>query len=41
MIVCEHCGFIAHHALQPLGVWPHSEGEIERESPRHATGSSA
>jgi hypothetical protein len=22
MIVCEHCGFIAQHALQPLGVWP-------------------
>jgi hypothetical protein len=24
MIVCEHCGFIAQHALQPLGVWPQS-----------------
>jgi hypothetical protein len=22
MIVCEHCGFIAQHALQPLGIWP-------------------
>jgi hypothetical protein len=22
MIVCEHCGFISQHALQPLGVWP-------------------
>ena len=21
MIVCEHCGFIAQHALQPLGLW--------------------
>jgi hypothetical protein len=21
MIVCEHCGFIAQHALQPLGIW--------------------
>lgn len=21
MIVCEHCGFISHHALQPLGLW--------------------
>jgi len=20
MIVCEHCGFIAQHALQPLGI---------------------
>ena len=24
MIVCQHCGFIAQHALQPLGLW-HSE----------------
>jgi len=22
MVVCEHCGFISQHALQPLGVWP-------------------
>jgi len=22
MIVCEHCGFISQHALQPLGIWP-------------------
>ncbi len=21
MIVCEHCGFISQHALQPLGIW--------------------
>jgi hypothetical protein len=28
MIVCENCGFIAQHALQPLGVWPHSEAEL-------------
>lgn len=21
MIVCEHCGFISQHALQPLGLW--------------------
>ena len=21
MIVCQHCGFIAQHALQPLGLW--------------------
>lgn len=27
MIVCEHCGFVAHHALQPLGVWPHSASD--------------
>ena len=23
MIVCQHCGFIAQHALQPLGLWDH------------------
>jgi ribosomal protein L32 len=23
MIVCQHCGFIAQHALQPLGLWEH------------------
>jgi hypothetical protein len=28
MIVCEHCGFIAQHALQPLGVWPHAEADL-------------
>lgn len=22
MIVCQHCGFISQHALQPLGIWP-------------------
>ena len=21
MIVCQHCGYIAQHALQPLGLW--------------------
>jgi len=29
MIVCQHCGFIAQHALQPLGLWSH-EATIER-----------
>jgi hypothetical protein len=24
MIVCEHCGFISQHALQPLGIWDQS-----------------
>lgn len=24
MIVCQHCGFIAQHALQPLGLWGHT-----------------
>jgi phage terminase large subunit GpA-like protein len=28
MIVCQHCGFIAQHALQPLGLWNH-EATIE------------
>ena len=36
MIVCQHCGFIAQHALQPLGLWRNQatihgspKGEIE------------
>lgn len=28
MIVCENCGFIAQHALQPLGVWPHTADDL-------------
>ena len=28
MIVCENCGFIAQHALQPLGVWPHAADDL-------------
>ena len=24
LIVCQHCGFIAQHALQPLGLWNHA-----------------
>jgi len=28
MIVCEHCGFIAQHALQPLGVWPGRSADL-------------
>lgn len=28
MIVCEHCGFIAQHALQPLGIWPPNAAEL-------------
>jgi len=34
MIVCEHCGFISQHALQPLGVWPHTGSEAARSAPR-------
>ncbi|HET7613626.1 MAG TPA: hypothetical protein VFK26_06835 [Gemmatimonadaceae bacterium] len=25
MIVCQHCGYIAQHALQPLGLWSNEE----------------
>jgi hypothetical protein len=28
MIVCEHCGFISQHALQPLGIWPHIAADL-------------
>ena len=28
MIVCENCGFIAQHALQPLGVWSHTADDL-------------
>jgi len=30
MIVCEHCGFISQHALQPLGIWPHAAADTAR-----------
>ena len=36
MIVCEHCGFISQHALQPLGVWPDVAPEVTRNAPRSA-----
>ena len=32
MIVCEHCGFISQHALQPLGVWPHTAADLKQTS---------
>jgi hypothetical protein len=41
MIVCEHCGFISQHALQPLGVWPHVAPEVTRSAPRSANVSTA
>lgn len=28
MIVCENCGFISQHALQPLGIWPRSDADV-------------
>lgn len=34
MVVCEHCGFISQHALQPLGVWPESAPKTQRAAPR-------
>ncbi len=36
MIVCEHCGFISQHALQPLGVWPSTTSETQHKPPRRA-----
>jgi hypothetical protein len=41
MIVCEHCGFISQHALQPLGVWPHHETEIEHKPSERTSASRA
>jgi hypothetical protein len=32
MIVCEHCGFISQHALQPLGIWPEKTAELDLRS---------
>lgn len=32
MIVCEHCGFISQHALQPLGIWPHVAPEARHKT---------
>ena len=31
MIVCEHCGFIAQHALQPLGISDHQTASATHE----------
>jgi hypothetical protein len=41
MIVCEHCGFISQHALQPLGVWPDTVNDVRRNAPRSASVSTA
>ncbi len=32
MIVCENCGFISQHALQPLGIWPHATADVNGSS---------
>jgi hypothetical protein len=37
MVVCEHCGFISQHALQPLGVWPDASLETQKNAPRRTT----
>ncbi len=34
MIVCQHCGFISQHALQPLGLWDHAVTNGDAR-PRH------
>jgi hypothetical protein len=41
MVVCEHCGFISQHALQPLGVWPNTATETRHEAPGRASVSTA
>jgi hypothetical protein len=41
MVVCEHCGFISQHALQPLGVWPHAAPQVRRKAPPAASVSTA
>jgi hypothetical protein len=32
MIICENCGFISQHALQPLGIWPQAAAEVATAS---------
>src|ERR1700686_648026 len=41
MIVCENCGFISQHALQPLGVWPHTEADLFQTTSTHTKASRA
>ena len=41
MIVCEHCGFIAQHALQPLGIWPHTEADVTHSVSARTTSATA
>ena len=36
MIVCEHCGFISQHALQPLGIWPETTLDLDTRKSRSA-----
>ena len=39
MVVCEHCGFISQHALQPLGVWPDTAPKSAPKAPRRTSAS--
>ncbi len=41
MIVCENCGFISQHALQPLGIWPSSEADVARPTSGRANAATA
>jgi hypothetical protein len=41
MIVCEHCGFISQHALQPLGVWPNGTGDTADTTAPRSSASTA
>lgn len=36
MVVCEHCGFISQHALQPLGVWPDAAPKTQGKASQRA-----
>jgi hypothetical protein len=39
MVVCEHCGFISQHALQPLGVWPDTASKSQPKTSRRTAAS--
>jgi hypothetical protein len=41
MIVCEHCGFISQHALQPLGIWPDRAASLENGNARSSRSATA
>ena len=41
MIVCEHCGFISQHALQPLGIWPDRVASLDNGKSRSVKSATA
>jgi hypothetical protein len=41
MIVCEHCGFISQHALQPLGIWPETTVDLDTRKSRSVKAATA